>query len=319
MSRINRKKRMHGSHPEDEILSMMTPRQRMSYYLKSYVMVLPAIAFLLIFTVYPMINIVRLSFFKGNALKPFKKFVGLDNYRQIFFVKKDFLNALKNTAYYTVAVMVVLIIMSVLFALWMQKERKINRLAQTVFFTPYLVASISCAFIWSWLYNQNPYGLFNTVLGWLHIPPQRWLNDSRMAMNCIIAMNVWRVVGYYAIIILASLKSIPNEIYEAAQLDGAPAWKVFFRITLPMISPQLFFLLITITIGSFKVFDSVRIMTNGGPGDSTRVISMYIYDYAFQRNNTLGIASAAGVVLMLVLILVTLLDFKGIEKKVFYQ
>ena len=115
------------------------------------------------------------------------------------------------------------------------------------------------------------------------------------------------------------MKSIPTEIYEAARLDSASSVKTFFKITLPMISPQLFFLLITITTGSFKVFDSVRIMTNGGPGDSTRVLSMYIYDYAFQRNNTLGYACAAGVVMLLIMVAVTVVDFAFVEKKVHYQ
>ncbi len=131
-------------------------------------------------------------------------------------------------------------------------------------------------------------------------------------------MNTWKNIGYYALIILSALKSIPPEIYEAARLDNASRTKTFWKITLPILSPQLFFLLITITIGSFKVFDSVRLMTNGGPGTSTQVISMYIYNYAFQRNNSLGIGSAAGVVLMLILILVTLLNFKGLEKRVHY-
>ena len=97
------------------------------------------------------------------------------------------------------------------------------------------------------------------------------------------------------------------------------AFKTFFKITIPMISPQLFFLLITITTGSFKVFDSVRIMTNGGPGDATRVLSMYIYDYAFQRNNTLGYACAAGIIMMLIMVGVTIFDFAFVEKKVHYQ
>ena len=231
----------------------------------------------------------------------------------------DFLAALKNTAYYTVMELVLTIVLAVVFGVWMQRDRKINRVAQTVFFTPHLVASISCAFIWTWLYNKNDYGLFNTVLGFFGIPYQSWLNDSKLAMNCVIVMNVWKSIGYYALIILAALKSIPTEIYEAAKLDNASPTKVFFKITLPMLSPQLFFLLITITTGAFKVFDSMRIMTNGGPGDSTRVLCMYIYDYAFQRSNTLGIGAAAGVVLMIILILVTLLDFKGLERKVHYQ
>jgi sn-glycerol 3-phosphate transport system permease protein len=131
-------------------------------------------------------------------------------------------------------------------------------------------------------------------------------------------MNTWKHIGYYALIILAALKAIPPEIYEAARLDNATRMKTFWKITLPMLSPQLFFLLITITTGSFKVFDSVRLMTGGGPGTSTQVISLYIYNYAFQRNNSLGIGSAAGVILMLVLILVTLFDFKGLEKRVHY-
>ena len=138
-------------------------------------------------------------------------------------------------------------------------------------------------------------------------------------MNCVIIMNVWKSIGYYALIILAALKAIPTEIYEAAKLDNTSPMRTFFKITLPMLSPQIFFMLITITTGSFKVFDSMRIMTGGGPGDSTRVISMYIYDYAFQRNNSLGIGAAAGVVLLIILILITLLDFKGLERKVHYQ
>ena len=285
----------------------------------SCLMILPALCFLLVFTIYPMLNIVRLSFFKGNALKPLKQFVGLDNYRQLFFVKTDFLTALKNTGYYTMMVVVILLTLALLFALWMRADRKINEVSQVLIFTPHLIASISCAFIWTWLYNKNAYGLFNTVLGWFHIPPRNWLSSSSMAMNCVIAVNVWKSIGYNALIILAALKSIPQEIDEAAMLDQAGPLRKFFRITLPMLSPQLFLLLITITTGSFKVFDSMRIMTNGGPGDSTRVLSMYIYDYAFQRNNTLGIASAAGVVLMVILILVTVVYFKCLESRVHYQ
>ena len=294
-------------------------KKKLASWALSWGMVLPAVIFLLIFTIYPMINIIRLSFFRGNALNPVKEFVGLDNYRQIFFVKTDFLTALKNTGYYTVVTLVILILAALLFALWMQKDRKINNVAQVMFFTPHLVATISCAFIWTWLYNKNDYGLFNTILEFFHIPPQNWLSDSNLAMNGIIVMNVWKSIGYYALIILASLKTIPAEINEAAMLDQARGPRKFFKITLPLLSPQLFFILITITTGTFKVFDSIRIMTNGGPGDTTKVISMYIYDYAFQRNNTLGIASAAGVVLMGILILVTVVYFVFLEKRVHYQ
>ena len=210
-------------------------------------------------------------------------------------------------------------IFSLLLAQWMFKDRKINSIAQTVFFTPHLVAGVSAGFIWSWLMSSQSYGLFNSVLNSLGLPGVRWLDDSSTAMLSIIIMNTWKSIGYYSLIIMSSMKSIPTEIYEAARLDNSTGIKTFFKITLPMISPQLFFLLITITTGSFKVFDSVRIMTNGGPGDSTRVLSMYIYDYAFQRNNTLGYACAAGVVMLLIMVVITVIDFAFVEKKVHYQ
>ncbi len=300
-------------------LRSMRRRKVWRGHLLSYAMIAPAILFLAVFVVYPMLHIIDLSLYKGNATNPYKEFLGLDSYYNIFFVRRDFLEALKNTAVYTVFIVALLIFFSLLFAVWLFEDRRINRIAQTAFFTPHLVASVSCAFIWSWLFNSDPYGLFNTVLKAFGVAPVNWLGDTDTAMACIIAMNVWKGIGYYALIILSALKAIPAEIYEAARLDNASRTKTFFKITLPMLSPQLFFLLITITIGSFKVFDSVRLMTGGGPGTSTQVISLYIYNFAFQRNNSLGVGSAAGVVLMFILILVTMIDFKGFEKRVHYQ
>jgi sn-glycerol 3-phosphate transport system permease protein len=288
-------------------------------YLFSYAMIAPAVLFLIVFILYPMFHIIDLSLYKGNATIPYKQFVGLDNFYNLFFVKKDFLEALKNTAIYTAFIVVLLILLSLILAVWLFEDRRINKIAQTAFFTPHLVASVSCAFIWSWLFNSDPYGFFNTVLKEFGAAPVNWLGDTRTAMACIIVMNTWKAVGYYTLIILSALKAVPPEIYEAARLDNASKIKTFFKITLPMLSPQIFFLLITITTGSFKVFDSVRLMTGGGPGTSTQVVSLYIYNYAFQRNNSLGIGSAAGVVLMALLILVTMVDFKGFEKRVHYQ
>ena len=236
--------------------------------------------------------------------------MGLGNYKDIFFVKTDFIEALKNTGIYTFYIVVILIFMSLIFALWMFDDRRINRIAQTAFFTPHLVASVSCAFIWSWLFSSDTYGLVNTILRVFGVPPVNWLGDVRTAMGCIIAMNVWKSIGYYALILLSALKAIPTEIYEAAKLDDASRLKIFWKITLPMLSPQLFFLLITITIGSFESL--TRSALTGGVGTTTQVISLYIYNYAFQRNNTLAWL-AAGVVLMLILIFVTLVDFKGLS------
>lgn len=307
----------------ENVLSKEARRRRRLHQWKGYgiswLMVLPALIFLSLFVIYPAINMGVLSLFKGNATKPYKEFIGLDNYYRLFFVKQDFMNALANTAGYTLGALISVMVFSLLLAQWLFKDRKINSLAQTVFFTPHLVAGVSAGFIWSWLMSSQSYGLFNTILNSMGLPSVNWLDDSSTAMMSIIIMNTWKSVGYYSLIIMSSMKSIPTEIYEAARLDGSSAAKTFFKITLPMISPQLFFLLITITTGSFKVFDSVRIMTNGGPGDSTRVLSMYIYDYAFQRNNTLGYACAAGVIMLLIMVVITVIDFAFVEKKVHYQ
>ena len=284
-------------------------------WLISYAMILPAILFLLAFVIYPTISMFIMSLYYGNARNPYKQWYGLKNYD----MRPDFWVALRNTGLYTLMALVLVMVLSILFAQWMYKSRKLNNVAQTVFFTPHLVAGVSAGFIWSWLMSSQPYGLFNTVLNALGFSSVRWLDDSSTAMFSIVLMNTWKNVGYYCLIIMSAMKSIPTEIYESAKLDGSSSIKTFFKITIPMISPQLFFLLITITTGSFKVFDSVRIMTNGGPGDATRVLSMYIYDYAFERNNTLGYACAAGILMMLMMVIVTVFDFGFVEKKVHYQ
>ena len=278
-------------------------RNKIRSTLGSWAMVFPAILFLCVFTLYPMFNLVQISMYRGNAANAYKKYIGLENYRQLLFVRREFLIALKNTAYYTFIHMFLLIALSVIFAVWLQKDRKINNFAQTAFFVPHLVASVSCAFIWSWIFSTDTSGLMNTVLRAFGLPARNWLGSTSTAMNCVIVMNTWKSIGYYALIILSALKAIPAEIYEAARLDSSSTCKTFFKITLPMLSPQLFMLLITITTGSFKVFDSIRIMTNGGPGTSTQVLCMFIYEFAFNRNNSLGMGAAGGVMLMLILIL----------------
>lgn len=281
-----------------------------------YLMASPATFFLLVFTVYPVLNLLYLSFFQYNLINPNKKFVGLRNYAQIFFIRDDFLIALRNTAVFSIAHVFFLMLFALLFAAWLQKKKPLNNFAQTAIFTPHLVAMLSCSMVWSWLMDDA--GLFNTVLQFFNLKPLRWLNSSDTAMISIVIVSVWKSVGYYALVLVASLKAIPGEIYEAADMDNASAASQFFRITIPMLSPQLLFLLIMITINSFKVFDAVKVLTEGGPGDSTNVLAYYIYDMAF-GNFKVGIAAAAGIVLVVILAILTLVYFKVLNKKVHYQ
>lgn len=265
-----------------------------------------------------MVNLVYLSFFDYNLINPNKKFVGWRNYSDLFFLRKDFVVALKNTAVYTGAVVFFVILLALLLALWIRKDGKLNHFVQSCAFTPHLVAMLSCAMIWAWIMDANRYGLFNTVLSFFNLPPLRWLNSSTTAMLSVVIVSVWKSIGYYCLIIVSALKAIPAEIYEAAELDNTPKLRLFFRIILPLLSPQLFFLLVTITINSFRVFDTVRIMTEGGPGNATDVISFYIYRYAF-RHFRIGYASAAGTILMLILMVLTAIYFKVLSKRIHYQ
>lgn len=285
-----------------------------------YLLVGPAMLLLLIFVFYPLVNLVYLSFFDYNLIRE-KTFVGLKNYEVLFFVKTDFLDALRNTAVYTLSVLFFSLLLAVLFALWLEPDSRINRFLQKSMFTPYLISMVSCAYIWSWMYDADS-GILNAMLALFGLPLSRWLNDSDLALFCVAAVAVWKSLGYYLIIVLASIRSIPAEILEAAALDNTPPVRKFFRITLPMISPQLFFLLITITISSFKVFDVVRVMTDGGPGNATDVLVTYIYRYAFQMNARVGYASAAGTVLLVILMILMILTyfyFRVLSKRVHYQ
>lgn len=282
-----------------------------------YLMVGPAMLLLLVFTFYPLVNLVYLSFFDYNLISE-PKFAGLKNYNVLFFVKTDFIAALQHTAVYTLTVVFFSLLLAVLFALLLESDSRINRFLQKSMFTPYLISTVSCAYIWSWLYNVDS-GILNAMLNLFHLPLSRWLNDTNLALFCVAAVAVWKSLGYYLIIVLASIKTIPAEILEAAELDNTPPWRKFFKITLPMISPQLFFLLITITISSFKVFDMIRVMTDGGPGNATNVLVTYIYKYAFEMNAKVGYASAAGTVLLVILMLLTYCYFHVLSKRVYYQ
>lgn len=280
-----------------------------------YLLVMPSTLFLLVFTLYPCIYLVRLSFYEYNLLKP-EKWIGLKNYVDLFTRNVDFMIALKNTAIYTVAIVVILILFGLAFAVWLQNDTKINSFVQRAMFVPHIVGMLSVAMIFQWMFNEN--GLFNAVLNFFNLPGLKWLNSSDTALLCIIIVAVWKSIGYYALILLSSLKSIPAEVNEAALLDDAGPVNRFFKITMPMLSPQIFFLLVTITINSFKVFESVRQMTGGGPGNSTNVLVYYIYNYAFNYNKY-GYAASAGTVLLAIMIVMTILYFKAVGNKVHYQ
>lgn len=290
-------------------------RRFLANRLPPYVMVAPAMLIFLVFTVYPIVDMILLSFHEWNVVQP-KKYVGLANYDYLFNIQIDFKIALENTLAYTVGVVFFLLLFALIFAVWLQKDSRINGFVERVMFFPHLCAMLAVSMVFSWLMDEN--GLFNAVLHFFRLPGLRWLNDSATAMMSVVIVAVWKGIGYQSLILLSALKTIPADIYEAAALDNTGPVRKFFRITVPLLSPQLFFMLITITMNSFKVFDSVRIMTNGGPGKSTLVLVYYIWQYA-QNNLKYGVAAAAGVVLLVILMILTFIYFRLIGKRVHYQ
>ena len=280
-----------------------------------YLLIAPAMVVLFVFLLYPIGYMVFLSFFEWNMIKPME-FVGLQNFITMF---KDpaFFQTLLNTLQYTFFTLLFGMGLAVLAALFLKKNTRLNRFLQSTIFMPYVMPLVSVAFIWMWLMDTD-YGLLNFLLQTLHLPTVDWLGSTSVAMYSLILVSVWKCVGYNTLIILSAMQAVPNYLYEAASLDRAPARRTFFKITLPMISPSLFFLTLMNLIACFKVFETVNLMTAGGPVNATTTLVYSIYRDGFQFYK-LGYASAEGVVLMVIIGICTLLYFGVLSKRVHYR
>lgn len=284
--------------------------------IRPYIYVAPAIVFLLIFCIYPVFDVIFRSFQKWDMInKP--SFVGLSNYKYIF-GRKEFHDAVLHTVTYAVFVVILGLGLGTLFAVWLSKSTFMNNLTRTVMFMPHVISLMSVAMVWAWIMNKDN-GLLNLVFTKLGLPALKWADSSDTAMMSIIIVALWKAIGYNTMLIYAAIQNVPQELYEAAELDSAGPFRKFFKITFPMISPQMFMLLITATTGSFKVFDTVRIMTHGGPGTSTQVLVYYIYKQAFILSGKVGYAFAAATVLLMIVAVLTVVYFKALSNKVHYQ
>lgn len=284
--------------------------------LKPYAFIAPALLVFLVFSIYPILNMINLSFYEWDFVSPTKIFVGLNNYIQLF-KDSSFYQTLGNTFVYMFLTVFLGVIFGILLALFLNKESKINKIMQSVIFSPYIVSLASVAFLWMWLMNTD-FGLLNYILSIFHIGPIDWLGNPKIALFSLVIISVWKSVGYNTIIILSALQSIPKHLYEAASLDKASRSQTFFKITLPMVSPTLFFLTIVNIIASFKVFETIQIITKGGPQNSTNTLVYSLYEYGF-RFYKIGYASAIGVVLLIIISIFTVIYFKLLSKKVHYQ
>lgn len=286
--------------------------------IKPYLLLLPAFIGIGAFTIYPVIKAIIWSLYKVNQLNPSKtRFVGLDNFRYLL-TNKNFLKTMGNTGVYTLWTVVIILLIAIVLAVWLSRRQdKMTKFTQAAAFTPHIISMVSIAMVFSQMMNPN-IGLFNTVLEGIGLPKLNWLQSSDTAMGSVIFVACWKSIGYYSLIIIGALQSISPSIYEAAELDNTGRWRTLTRITIPMISPQLFFTLIVMTIGSFKVFDTVRLLTDGGPNNATSTLVYYIYKTVFWDDNV-GRACAASVILLICVSILTVIYFKLLSKKVHYQ
>jgi multiple sugar transport system permease protein len=261
-----------------------------------------------LFSLGPITTALGLAFYQWDNLTP-PRFVGLANWDQLFH-DELFWKALRNTLFYVVGSVPTGVILALGLALIVNARLPGIGLFRTVYFTPVVTSTVAVALVWTWVYDSN-YGLLNYVieqigkLVGLKIKPIAWLNDPRTAMPAIIAMSVWKGLGYNMIIFLAALQNVPRELYEAAAIDGANRFRQFWHVTLPSISPVMFFVVVTSLIGAFQVFDQVYIMARDGrPANSTLTLVYYLYNHAFRYLN-MGYACTIGMALFVLIGAVT--------------
>ncbi|KUK23122.1 MAG: Binding-protein-dependent transport systems inner membrane component [Thermotoga petrophila] len=272
----------------------------------------PSLALLLIFSIIPIFFSLTLSFTDFNifALIDWSRarFVGLENFRTLF-QDELFWRALFNTFYCLIIAMPVTTILALLNAILMnRKDLKFKTLFRIFFFLPFVTNTVAIAVVWAWIFNPN-YGILNWFLGLLGIKGPNWLGDPRWAMPAIIILVVWKGLGYNTLLFLAGLQNIPEQLYEAARLDGANAWQRFWYVTLPMLRPTTVFVTTMMIIGYLQLFEEPYMLTQGGPVNSTLSVVLYLYRQGFKFYK-FGYASAIAVVLFLIIIALTLIRLK---------
>jgi multiple sugar transport system permease protein len=257
-------------------------------------------------TLIPVVVLFYLSFTDWNAFGA-AEWVGVENFREMV-GDSNFWTALRTTFYYSVLHIPITFAVSLGLAMLLNQKLRGVAFFRTAAFFPYVTSIVAIAVVWNTLYSPEfgPINQFLTRLG-VENPPG-WTSSADWAMPAVILTSVWREMGYYMLLFLAGLQTIPPELYEAARMDGAGPWQRFRNVTLPCLRPTTFFVTVMLTIGSFKVFDIILVMTNGGPGTSTLVLSQYIYDQGFVEND-FGYASSVSVVLFVICISVTVVQF----------
>jgi multiple sugar transport system permease protein len=280
---------------------MLNKQYRLKMVLLPYAFLLPAFIVFGFYTAFPFFYAFGMSLYRW-AFDGTVTFAGFRNYTYLF-SDKLFVTSVLNTLYYTCAVPFK-VILALSLAVLLDQNIRFETTFRGILFFPYVLSNVVVALIWQTMFTPN-YGFINAILNRLGLPGQRWLVESNHAMFTIWAVSTWKGLGANLIIFIAGLKGIPRNYYEAASIDGASSWQSFRFITLPCLQPTTVFVTTMAVIGSFQIFDLVLIMTNGGPGNSTKTIVQYIYEVAFNRFQ-FGRASASAFLFFLILFVLTI-------------
>ncbi len=289
-------------------------RRKMKYTLEAYGFLAPALVILITFIIYPVLYLVYISFFNWRGLGA-KEFVFLNNYKMIL-QRDEFRLVLKNTFIYILGVVPTTMILSLIAAVLLNSKIRLKSVYRTSIFSPTAISFVATGIIWVWMFNSD-YGLVNRVLEALGFSPVDWLRSTSYAMLAVIIATVWARVGYFMVIYLAGLQTIPEDYYEAAEVDGATSFRKFLHITLPLLKPTHVLVLVMLTIFSFRDFDQIYTMTSGGPLMSTTTLAYYIYVLSFVRFRFSEGATVA-VILLFIVIAVQYLQRKVFGEEAIY-
>ena len=275
-----------------------------------YLFLLPAIAFLSLTSFLPIFQAIYLSFtnydFIGNP-----NFIGWENYTKLW-SDRTFWKVMNNTLIYLIFVVPSLVILSLVLAILVNQKLRSIKFFRAVYYFPVIVSVVVAGIAWKWVYAEN--GILNYFLSIISWQPVKipWLTNPQTAIFAIMAVVIWRGIGYYMVIYLAGLQAIPADLYEAAAIDGSDGWQKHFDITIPLMQPYIILVSIISSISAMKIFEEVYIMSQGGPANSTKTVVYYLYDKGF-TSLEMGYASAIGVFLFLIIFVISILTFKFIN------
>lgn len=275
----------------------------------------PNLFFFAVFSFWPIIYSAYLSTRRWDMIAPVKPFVGLNNYRYLF-TDDTFRLVLRNTVVFTGVTVGGTLVLGLGLALLLNQPLRGREGAKAILFAPSLLSGAAISIVWIYLFDPR-FGLIARMLDVVGVASPSWLADPRWAMPAVIIVSIWKDLGFTAVIYLAGLRTIPRDLYEAAKVDGAGPWWRFRSVTLPMLSPIVFFLGVTSLLNTIQSFDIIQVMTRGGPVDSTTTLIYYVYQQGFVAFNA-GRASAAAIILFVAMLGITLAQVRWAERQVHY-